>query len=81
MKEIDWKKELYSFIFILVFLVAIEQVLLIRNVPFSMTPMLIFTWSTLRKLGLFICCAYCTSDTLLHQKKLHNYFNTMTKCL
>ncbi len=51
MKKINWKKELFPYIFILLFLVTIEEVLLIRKVPFSMTAMLIVTLSIIWKLS------------------------------
>ena len=52
MKKINWKKESLSTIGVFLFLIAIEQVLLIRKVPFSMHAMLYFALSTFWKLGI-----------------------------
>ena len=59
MKKINWKKELIFFLGLFIFLVAIEQILLINKLPFSMNTLLIFAFKTFWKLSIFFIIRLC----------------------
>ena len=59
MKKINWKKELIFFLGLFIFLVAIEQILLINKLPFSMNAILLFAFKTFWKLSIFFIIWLC----------------------
>mgnify|MGYP000438592751 CR=1 FL=1 len=59
MKKINWKKELIFFLGLFIFLVAIEQILLINKLPFSMNAILLFAFKTFCKLSIFFIIRLC----------------------
>ena len=59
MKRINWKKELVSLLGLFIFLVVIEQILLINKLPFSMNTLLIFAFKTFWKLSIFFIIRLC----------------------
>ena len=59
MKRINWKKELVSFFGLFIFLVVIEQILLINKLPFSMNTLLLFAFKIFWKLSIFFIIRLC----------------------
>lgn len=59
MNKIKWIKELLSFLGLFIFLVVIEQILLISKLPFSMNAMLLFAFKTFWKLSILFLIRLC----------------------